>query len=64
MAKLAGVDINRKMLAELAVHDAEAFAKPATCQGKLNLIRQNKNSLQTKIAKVLVLLMFNQGECL
>ena len=27
--KLAGVDINRKMLAELAVYDAEAFAKLA-----------------------------------
>ena len=27
--KLAGVEINRKMLAELAVYDAEAFAKLA-----------------------------------
>jgi len=27
--KLAGIDINRKMLAELAVSDAEAFAKLA-----------------------------------
>ena len=27
--KLAGVDINRKMLAELAVNDAEGFAKIA-----------------------------------
>src|SRR5690625_3439050 len=28
--KVAGVDINRKMLADLAVHDADAFAALAT----------------------------------
>ena len=27
--KVAGVEINRKVLAELAVHDADAFAKLA-----------------------------------
>lgn len=25
--KLAGVEVNRKMLAEMAIHDAEGFAK-------------------------------------
>ena len=25
--KLAGVDLNRKMLSEMAIHNAEAFAK-------------------------------------
>jgi len=35
--KLAGIDINRKMLAELAVSDAEAFAKLAnTAKEKIN----------------------------
>jgi len=35
--KLAGIDINRKMLAELAVTDAQAFASLAdTAKSKLN----------------------------
>ena len=28
--KVAGIDVNRKMLADLAVHDAQAFAELAT----------------------------------
>ncbi len=35
--KLAGIDLNRKVLAELAVSDAQAFAKLAeTAKSKLN----------------------------
>src|SRR5699024_3088113 len=55
--KVAGVDINRKMLAELAVNDADAFAKLVD-QAKAETKKDTINKAQNYRWKVLCFFIF------